>query len=144
MLINYIERKESQADVEYIKVSANVRHWEDAEINGESSEDGLNVPFKNGDLWEPVIDVNNGIVIDWPQGTEAKFHFKICDAGSYHLLDRQSNVILSIDNNYVPSGLCHGDRGFGDYIIFNVNKDGSIVGYSNCIDVDDWIESEED
>jgi hypothetical protein len=143
MKVTVIEKKE--VEVKFIKVSANVRHWEDAEVNGESSEDGDKVPFKKGGLWEPLIDIEKGVVVDWPKGMVASFHFKVCDGGSYYLLDEGAeNVVASIDNNYVPSGLCHGDRGFGDYIIFNVNRDGSIANYCNTIDPDDWIDEDED
>jgi len=131
-------------NAKYLKVEANVRYWDDAEINGERDEGGENVPFKKGDVWLPTIDLINGSVIDWPLGIEAKIHFKICDAGSYYLLDEDKEVIASIINNYVPDGLCHGDRGYGDYIIFNVDSEGKIEGYKNLIDEDDWAEEEED
>ena len=136
MKITVIEKKE--VEVKFIKVSANVRYWDDAEVNGETDITGEGVPFKVGNLWVPIIDIDKGVVIDWPNGTKANFHFKICDAGSYYLLDSEMNELASIDNNYVPRGLCHGDQGFGDYIIFSVNEDGSIVNYSNKIDEDDW------
>jgi hypothetical protein len=126
-------------DVKHLKVSANVRYWGDSEINGEMSDDeGEGVPFKNAELWEPVIDVDKGAVCDWPIGTVAKFHFKVCDAGSYYLLDDNFNELLSRVNNYVPDGLCHGDEGYGDYIIFDVGQDGCIVNYSNKINIEDW------
>ena len=141
MRITVIEKKE--VEVKFIKVSATVRYWGDAEINGESDEEGVLTPFRNNTEWCPVIDIEKGTVVDWPEGMVARFHFKICDAGSYYLLDSEMNVCATIDNNYVPSGLCHGDTGFGDYIIFSVNKDGSIVDYSNKIDPDDWIDEDE-
>lgn len=142
MKITVIKKEEIEAC--FLQVMANVRYWDDAEINGKTDVTGEGVPFKNGDLWEPLIDIEKGIVVNWPKGTTAKFHFKICDSGSYHLLDENAeNIIASIDNNYVPSGLCHGDNGYGDYIIFSVNEDGSIVDYSNKISPEDWTEEEE-
>jgi len=135
--------EEKEFEAKFIQVNADVRYWGDAQINGESTENGENVPFKNGDTWEPLIDIDKGIIVDWPEGTEASFYFKVCDAGSYHLLDENKEVIASIENNYVPNGLCHGEEGFGDYIILSVNKDGSIAGYENQIDIDDWFGEEE-
>lgn len=122
----------------YLKIEANVRYWDDAIINDEQLESGENVPFKNGEVWTPTIDLKNGKVIDWPVGTEAKFHFKVCDAGTYYLLNEEKEVLASRHNNYVPSGLCHGDHGYGDYIIFNVDGNGNIEGYENHINADDW------
>lgn len=69
-------------------VSANVRYWEDAGINGAADGNG-DIPFRQGDLWKPVIELETGRVIDWPQGTEAKIHFKVCDQGEYWLEDAE-------------------------------------------------------
>lgn len=126
----------------FLKIEAGVRCWEDAEINGDTYEDGRSVPFKNGELWSPVIDLKAGIVVDWPDGVEAKFHFKVCDSGSYYLLDDNKNVLASIVNNYVPDGLCHGDIGYGDYIIFSVDGSGNISGFRDLINIDDWVDDE--
>ena len=52
----------------YIEVSAEVRYWEDATINGVEDEKGTLTPFKQGDLWCPVIRLSDGQVMDWPQG----------------------------------------------------------------------------
>jgi len=123
----------------YMRVDAGVRYWEDAEINGESKEDGSNVPFKNGGSWQPVIDLIDGRVVGWPEDTTASFHFKVCDAGNYYLLDADTNMIAEKLNGYVPDGLCHGDNGYGDYIIFNVDKYGKIDKYRLNIDDDEWV-----
>jgi len=125
-------------NAKYLKVEAGVRYWDDATINSESSEAGDNVPFKEGDMWMPTIDIASGVVIGWPAGVEASFHFKVCDAGTYHLLDEEKNVIASRYDNYVPSGLCHGDNGYGDYIIFNVASNGKIEKYRNLIDYEEF------
>jgi len=124
-------------EVKYLKVIAGVRYWEDACINGERLESGENVPLKNGENWCPIVDLDAGAVLDWPIGAVADFHFKVCDAGEYYLLDSNMNEVASIDG-YVPNGLCHGDSGYGDYIIFSVDKNGLIVNYKNQIDADDW------
>lgn len=89
-----------------------------------------------------MIDIDNGLVVDWPEGVEASFHFKVCDAGSYYLLDSDKKIVASIFDNYVPDGLCHGDNGYGDYIIFSVNGNGEINKYSNKVNADDWGDEE--
>ena len=132
--------QKTEVEVRFLKVSAQVRYWDDAEINGDNDESGCNVPFKNGDLWEPIIDIENGFIVDWPVGTEAKFHFKVCDAGQYYLLDKDLVVKASILDGYVPNGLCHGDTGFGDYIILDVASDGKIKGYQNKVEASDWFD----
>ena len=140
MKMSFVDKKE--VEVKYLKVSATIRRWGGAIINGDTSQNGDNVPFKNNTEWCPVIDIEKGNILDWPIGTEASFHFKVCDAGNYWLLDEDHREVAEITDNYVPNGLCHGDVGYGDYIIFNVNKDGSIINYSNEIDPGDWEEDE--
>ena len=126
-------------NAKYIKLEVNPRYWEDADINGaQAFEDGSNVPFKDGENWILIIRIDDGVIIDWPEGISASFHFKVCDAGTYHLLDENMEKIASRLNTYVPDGLCHGDRGYGDYIIFNVNKNGVIEDYFPHINEEDW------
>lgn len=50
----------------YIEVSAGVRYWEDATINGATDTDGTLTPMRKGDNWEPVIRLADGMVMDWP------------------------------------------------------------------------------
>jgi len=121
-------------------VSANVRYWEDAEINGRiAGEDGNQVPLKSGNLWEPVIELATGRVIGWPEGTTGDIHFKVCDAGEYWLQDANGNR-YKWKGDYVPDHLlCIGDRGYGDYIILKINSDGIIDGWEMPeIDEAEW------
>jgi len=133
-----VDIKNVLVDASYIKVEAMVRYWENGTINGVKDEDGTITPFREGDLWCPVINIDTGVVLNWPVDMTASFHYKICDSGVYYLLDSKMEVVASILDNYVPSGLCHGDTGIRDYIIFNVNKDGKIIDYQAYIDCDDW------
>lgn len=132
--------KRIEEDAKFLKVAAKVRYWEDSTINGESDDDGTLTPFADGEIWRPVIDIDSGVIVDWPKDVKARIHFKVCDSGSYYLLDSDKNEIARIEENYVPNGLCHGDTGYGDYIIFSVNGDGSIKDYKNKIDITDWLE----
>jgi hypothetical protein len=50
----------------------------------------------------------------------------VCDDGSYYLKDADHNTVLSITENYVPDILCIDDKGYGDYIIMNVDENGQI------------------
>lgn len=112
----------------YIEVSANVRYWEDASINGEEDTDGRLIPFRSGNNWTPVIRLLDGMVMDWPAGTVADIHFKVCDAGEYWLQDADHRRVAKWAGFYVPDDfLCHGSgTGYGDYIIFKIGDDGLI------------------
>ena len=61
----------------------------------------------------------------------ADVHFKVCDQGEYWLLDDDSERVARWAGFYVPDEfLCHGDEGYGDYIIFKVGADGRIEGWA--------------
>lgn len=114
----------------YIEVSAEVRYWEDAAVNGTDDAAGTLMPMRKGDTWAPVIRLADGAVIDWPQGTAADVHYKVCDAGEYWLLDDERRRVAKWAGFYVPNDfLCHGDEGYGDYIIFKIGPDGMIAGW---------------
>ena len=116
----------------FIEVSAGVRYWEDATVNGIDDTDGKLTPLRNntGSRWIPVIRLEDGQIINWPEGTTADIHFKVCDDGEYWLLDKFGKRIAKWGGYYVPNDfLCHGDEGYGDYIIFNVGADGKIINY---------------
>lgn len=123
-------------------VSAEVRYWEDAEINGViDTEDGQKIPLKKGNLWKPVIDLQTGRVIDWPQGTTADIHYKVCDQGEYWLEDADGKR-LKWKGSYVPNDLLAiGDNGYGDYIILKISAEGIIEGWkAPSVDLAEWKE----
>lgn len=127
----------------YLEVDAGVRYWENARINGEEDSVGDKMPFRNGDRWQPVIRISDGVVMNWPKGMTASIHYKVCDDGEYFLQDANGSRIRKYKDYYVPEEfLCHGDKGYGDYIIFSIGPDGEIEKYRRpAIDAEYWIES---
>ena len=115
-------------DVKFLQASCGVRYWEDASVNGVDDTDGKLIPLRVGDCWEPLIDLETGIIQNWPPGTAADIHYKVCDAGVYSLLDAGGNVVKKIDG-YVPKIMCPGDDGYGDYVIMTVDGAGQIAGW---------------
>lgn len=124
----------------HLEVEAEVRYWEDATVGGVEDSDGTLIPFRRGEAWTPVIDLVEGRVVDWPKGTQASVHYKVCDAGLYWLQDGERRRIAQWSGHYVPNRfLCPLKSGYGDYIIMDIAADGSIVGWSQPgIDEDDW------
>ena len=113
--------------MKYIEVSAGVRYWEDTTVNGVEDANGTLIPFRNGKNWCPVIRLADGMVMDWPIGTTADIHYKVCDAGEYWLQNDDGQRVAKWAGHYVPNEfLCHGDQGYDDYIIFKVGADGLI------------------
>lgn len=112
-------------DVKTLEVKAQVRYWEDAEVNGQEDTEGSLIPCRNGDTWEPSIDIETGQILNWVKGKSAKVHYKVCDAGTYTIKGEKGCEIRMIDG-YVPGILSPGGLGYGDYIIMNINEEGFI------------------
>lgn len=130
-----------EVDVKWLSVSAEVRYWEDATVNGVEDTDGTLIPLRKEDCWEPWINVETGVIKDWPAGTTADIHYKVCDAGAYTLTGDIGDTIKTIEG-YVPSCLCPERNGYGDYIIMEVDATGKIKGWNP--DLADLLESNDD
>jgi hypothetical protein len=129
-----VVKVKKEVEIKTLKVASGVRYWEDAEINGQDdTEDGKYVPCKEGDLWCPLIDLDTGIITNWIKGVSARIHYKVCDAGSYYLLDESGETVLSIEDNYVPDLLAPDGEGYGDYIILNIDVNGQIENWKPSI-----------
>lgn len=137
--------KPTDFEAKFLKVDAGVRYWEDAEVNGISdNENPPTIPCAEfvGDnnciligqnyRWRPLIDIENGQIVNWKQGTTANVHYKVCDDFSCELLDAGENTIISY-NDYVPSVMCPADEGFGDYIIMNIDENGFIQDWNKLL-----------
>lgn len=124
----------------HIEVCAGVRYWEDADVNGIEDKEGMLIPLRVGSLWKPWIRLSDGYIEGWPEGTTASIHYKVCDAGEYWLTDDDGERLYKWSTDYVPDRfLCHGDRGYGDYIIFKVGVSGMIEGWRRPpIEQDEW------
>jgi hypothetical protein len=117
----------------YLQAECGVRYWEDGEINGTPDEDGSRTPCRVGEDWRPLIDLETGRIVDWPQGVTADVHYKVCDDGRYRLLDAGRAVLCTIDG-YVPKIMSPGGSGYGDYVIMKVGPDGLIESWRRDLD----------
>lgn len=114
--------------VRYLRAECGVRYWEGATVNGVKDEDGTLIPCREGDFWAPVIDLETGRIENWPQGTEADIHYKICDDGAYEVHDRDGALVKRI-TGYVIKMMCPEENGFGDYVIMKVGPEGLIKDF---------------
>ena len=96
------------------------------------------LPFRVRDLWCPEIDIETGTILNWVPGVKADIHFKVCDAGSYYLLDGEGKTVLKIENDYVPNSLAPGS--YGDYIEMQVDTTGKIVNWPHKISFEDFFD----
>lgn len=125
----------------FIEVSADVRYWEDGEIDGVVDTEGK-MPLRNGDSWEPIIELATGLILNWPSTVSAQVHYKVCDAGEYWLLDAHQARIAKWAGHYVPADiLCAGKGRHSDYIILNIGGDGRVIGWNTPIlQAERWVE----
>jgi hypothetical protein len=128
--------------VKYLRARCGVRYWEDATVNGERDDDGSRIPCRKGTAadndrlgggdWCPLIELATGKILNWPEGTTADIHYKVCDDGDYELLDAEHNVVSAIEG-YVPGimspGDSDGDSSYGDYVIMTIGPNGVIANW---------------
>lgn len=108
----------------YIKVDAGICYSESAILNGNVVNG--DIQFYEGD-WCPIINLENGHVLNWIVGNTAQIHYKIGDYERYWLLDNSMNIISRWKDYCIPNSfLCVNREGYGDYIIFTINENGYI------------------
>lgn len=145
--------------VRYLLVDAGVRYYEDATVDGNKDisvydmyESGKKNAFPNMPCveqikerptdnihtnhlrWRPIIDIKEGVITNWCKGVTAHAFYKVCDDGTYSLLDADKKVLYEVDS-YVPDCLAIEDSGFGDYIDMVIDEDGKI---------NNWVCTEDD
>lgn len=120
---------EAEVEIKTLIVKAKVRYWEDADVNGVSDENGDLIPCRIGDIWQPIIDIDTGIIQNWVQGTKAEIHYKVCDCCAWQILDANGNIVIKQGDGYVPDTLCPKESGYGDYIIMDIDENGKIDGW---------------
>ena len=130
MKFTFIEEK--TVEVAFLQVSAGACYWGDSIVNGQEDTEGSLIPCRNGDYWEPRIDVNTGQIFNWTQGTTADIHYKVFDDGKYTLQAIDGSAIKTKDG-LVPDIMCPDGEGFGDYIIMKVDENGMIVRWNQTL-----------
>lgn len=129
---------EKEVEILFLQVKAKPRYWNDSSVNGDfDTEDGANMPCKVGDWWYPEINIETGFIRNWPLGTTASIHYKVCDNCSWKIIDVDGVCVQDVEDEYVPAGLCPVEDGYGDYIIMDIDKNGKIEDWS--FDISDYM-----
>ena len=53
---------EKEVELKTLIVHAEVRYWEDSEVNGKDDEQGDLIPCRVGDSWKPIIEIGRAHV----------------------------------------------------------------------------------
>ena len=142
MKINIIKPVEIEA--KFLKVRAGVRYPEDSEfIEAENDrkvnyisddEENPKMPFMEVEYdkyghkkfyWTPTIDLENGIIINWPKGVKVHVFYKVCDDFECTVYDEYDNEVLHYEG-YVPDFMSIEEEGYGDYIDMIIDENGCI------------------
>ena len=143
--------KPTEVETKFLKVKAGVTYPEDSQfidVNIDASgntynnyisddEENPKMPFIEGEYdkyghksfyWQPIIDIENGVIINWPKGVKARIFYKVCDDFRCTISDENGNEVLQY-NGYVPDFMALEDEGLGDYIDMVVDGNGTIKGW---------------
>lgn len=129
---------EKEVNFTHLKVKCGARYWEDATVNGIEDTEGELIPFRDGDYWCPVINIETGQLMNWPKGTTAEVHYKCCDDGEYWLID-ETGEEYKYKGYYVPDILDIDGESYGDYLIMNINENGFILDWKKSIDLESFL-----
>ncbi len=100
-------------------------------------------PLVSKGMWSGVIDLKTHKLLDWkPEYGTLYLQAKVCDRGTYFLLDKDKKVICKIAD-YVPNGLIPETDDCGDYIRLRIKHDGMIENWIEKPDFSDFIEDSE-
>lgn len=123
-----------QVNVKYVKLSVPVRY--------EDEDMPYDFPLRQDDTWEAIIDLDTHQIENWPQGKSGSFQMKVCDEGSYYLLDENKAVVAEVVEYYVPNGIIPG--GYGDYINMDIDEEGKVTNMPEPLDPSDFFRKDED
>lgn len=111
---------------------------------GDSDDDDMptDFPLLNDakDAWSARVDIDTGVIENWPVGDARQMYVKVYDEGTYRLLDSDGNEVASIINDYVPNGVVPGS--YGDYIELTIDENGTITNWPSNPDVSDFFEGD--
>lgn len=83
-------------------------------------------PGRRGESVKMVIDIDTGVIQGWPAGRVEEVSMKVCDGGTYILLDAEGKRV-AVREDYVPNNLVPGE--YGDYVELSIDATGRIKNW---------------
>ena len=136
----------------FLEVVAHPQYFEDSVLNGGSDVCGKMPCIKDSEFnfgekcWNPIINLEAGIIENWEVGNYAYIAYKICDDGAYFLRNEEGARVLKWNDWYVPeSYLSQNEEGRGDYIFMEIEENGHIKDWVNPeFDRSKWVGVDEE
>ena len=100
-------------------------------------------PLVSKGIWSGIINLKTHKLLNWKTEYGSLYlQAKVCDSGTYFLLDKDKKTICKIADN-VPNGLIPEVDDCGDYIRLRINEDGTIENWFEEPDFSDFMEDSE-
>ena len=104
----------------------------------EDDEEKQQPPLVNLGYWQGTIDLQAHKLLEWkPDFGECYLQAKVCDSGTYTLLDADKKTICTL-KGYVPNDVIPPKDGAGDYIHFSINADGTVEEWPDMYDFSEF------
>ena len=129
--------KEVEIEVKKVVIEFCPRYLDEEESAFHKSKD---TPMFDGNKVSITFSPETGVIFGWPDSKPVSIYEKICDEGTYILLDENNNEVAAIRENHVPSVV---PNEFGDYISLEINDMGKITNFIPNPDFSDFFESED-
>ena len=103
-------------------------------------KDEEQLPLVTLGYWQGTVDLETHKLLEWePNFGECYFQAKVCDTGTYTLLDTEKKPICIL-KGYVPNGVIPPENGAGDYIHFAISTDGTVEEWQKTYDFTEFNE----
>ena len=100
-------------------------------------------PLVSKGIWSGIINLKTHKLLNWkPEYGSLYLQAKVCDSGTYFLLDKDKKTICKIADN-VPNGLIPEVDDCGDYIRLRINEDDTVENWFEEPDFSDFMEDSE-
>ena len=100
-------------------------------------------PLVSKGIWSGIINLKTHKLLNWkPEYGSLYLQAKVCDSGTYFLLDKDKKTICKIAD-YVPNGLSPEVDDCGDYIRLRINEGGTIENWFEEPNFSDFMEDSE-
>lgn len=119
---------ETEIEVKEIAMNLAVRYGDEDIPN--------DFPGRKGDTLNLRVEIDTGKIKDFPETLETEISMKVCDEGTYVLLDAQGNQVRALEGEYVPHGLVPGE--YGDYVNLKI-KNGIITNWPKRPNLNDFF-----
>lgn len=129
--------KEIEVEIEKVVIEFSPRYLDEKESAFHKSKD---TPMFDGKQVSIAFNPETGGIFGWPHNKPVSIYEKICDEGTYILLDEDDNEVAAIRENYVPSVV---PNEFGDYIVLEIDDGGTITNFIPNPDFSEFFEKED-